>query len=104
MHSVVDGRSMTEIRMSEHHKYFGGVESQIPASSDDDNTEFSGKYSRNTVLDNLFVDTWILESGATTHMCNDSSLLDEVKTSVPNTYIHLADGTKHTIKCTSNFI
>ena len=101
MHSVVDGRSMTEIIRSKLHRYFGGMESEIPASSKEDNTEVSSKYSRNTVLDNLFVDAWILDSGASTHICNDSSLLDEVKTSVPNTYIHLADGTKHTIKCTT---
>ncbi|KAL2248611.1 UNVERIFIED_CONTAM: Retrovirus-related Pol polyprotein from transposon RE1 [Sesamum indicum] len=98
VHSVVDEKSMSELIRTELQKYFGASEAQTSSSANLNDIEFSGKISENSVLNNLDSHMWILDSGATAHMCNNSDLFDKPKLKMSDACIHLADGTRHSIK------
>ncbi|KAL0408068.1 UNVERIFIED_CONTAM: hypothetical protein Sradi_1741200 [Sesamum radiatum] len=53
---------------------------------------FAGNISAFTSLDNGFLDTWIVDTGATNHMCAHKSLLQSILTPSNPTCVHLPDG------------
>ncbi|XP_020550351.1 uncharacterized protein LOC110012144 [Sesamum indicum] len=82
----VDERTMSNLIRSEFHKLFEKLKSQGSGNIHADRK----------------CDSWIVDSGVTTHMCNNHALFDLAKPHTQNTYIHLADGSKHLIMHSGN--
>ncbi|KAL2240563.1 UNVERIFIED_CONTAM: hypothetical protein Sindi_0697500 [Sesamum indicum] len=70
----------------------GDEKQQINTHSMFDN--FSGKSSPNISCLKLSKNTWVVDSGASSHMCKDNSLFKLLHDNVKNAYVYLADGTK----------
>ncbi|KAL0427911.1 UNVERIFIED_CONTAM: Retrovirus-related Pol polyprotein from transposon RE1 [Sesamum latifolium] len=58
--------------------------------------DYAGKFLANSVLESS--KCWIVDSGATSHMCNNINMFHKTKKSKPGAYIHLADGSKQHVK------
>ncbi|KAL2246006.1 UNVERIFIED_CONTAM: Retrovirus-related Pol polyprotein from transposon RE1 [Sesamum indicum] len=100
--NTVDERAMSNLIRSEFHKLFDELKSQGSGNTHTDKFEFSGKNLEHNLLSMKNTNCWIVDSGATSHMCNNFSLFDYVKPHAESTYIHLADGSRHLIKNSGN--
>ncbi|KAL2228492.1 UNVERIFIED_CONTAM: Retrovirus-related Pol polyprotein from transposon RE1 [Sesamum indicum] len=95
--SVNDGKAISEIIRAEFHKFLGNLKPQSSALMGEGNCEFSGKCTELLNYKTGLNNSWIIDSGATAHMCNNKTSFDKIDTDVPNSYIHLADDSKHQI-------
>ncbi|KAL2230511.1 UNVERIFIED_CONTAM: Retrovirus-related Pol polyprotein from transposon RE2 [Sesamum indicum] len=89
-----DGKAISEILRTELHKFLGDLKPQSSTLMREGNLEFSGKCFELLNSETSLYDSWIIDSGATAHMCNNNALLDKINTNIPNSYIHLADNSK----------
>ncbi|KAL0430390.1 UNVERIFIED_CONTAM: Retrovirus-related Pol polyprotein from transposon RE1 [Sesamum radiatum] len=58
--------------------------------------DYAGNFLANSVLESS--KCWIVDSGATSHMCNNINIFHKIKENKPGAYIHLADGSKQHVK------
>ncbi|KAL2246003.1 UNVERIFIED_CONTAM: Retrovirus-related Pol polyprotein from transposon TNT 1-94 [Sesamum indicum] len=89
-----DGKAISEILRTELHKFLGDLKPQSSTLMREGNLEFSGKCFELLNSETSLYDSWIIDSGATAHMCNNNALFDKINTNIPNSYIHLADNSK----------
>lgn len=55
--------------------------------------EYAGTISATMIeFDNIEINSWIIDSGATTHMCNDIKQLDNISTIIHLNIVNLLDG------------
>ncbi|KAL2236191.1 UNVERIFIED_CONTAM: Retrovirus-related Pol polyprotein from transposon RE1 [Sesamum indicum] len=100
--NTVDGKAMSNLIRTEFHRLFEELRSQNTGTMQPDKYEFSGKTFEHNSLNSSKSDLWIVDSGATAHICNNHSLFDTAENYAQDTYIHLADGNKHLIKYSGN--
>ncbi|KAL2230327.1 UNVERIFIED_CONTAM: hypothetical protein Sindi_1627100 [Sesamum indicum] len=74
--NTVDERTVSELVRTEFQKLMDGLKSQKYTT---ENNDFSGKHLEHNVDECAYSNTWIIDSGATTHMCNDKSMINESK-------------------------
>ncbi|KAL2243647.1 UNVERIFIED_CONTAM: hypothetical protein Sindi_0482700 [Sesamum indicum] len=58
---------------------------------------FSGKSFQYQFLNNLAWNSWVIDSGASTHMCRSQNLLENLMITNGKTYVHLADGSRQQV-------
>ncbi|KAL0453633.1 UNVERIFIED_CONTAM: hypothetical protein Slati_1341400 [Sesamum latifolium] len=91
--NTLDEIGISEIIRNEIQRYMGDAESAVTRAKD--YQEFSDKSLAHTVQDAKSKFFWIIDSGATSHMCNDSTMFHTLNTNIANSFLRLADGTKH---------
>ncbi|KAL2252169.1 UNVERIFIED_CONTAM: Retrovirus-related Pol polyprotein from transposon RE1 [Sesamum indicum] len=99
--NAMDERTVSELIRTEFQKLIEGFKSQT-YNTNGENYDFSGKYLEHNIDEYILTNAWIIDSGATAHMCNDKSMFDKLKAPNIRNYVQLADGTKHLVKYTGN--
>ncbi|XP_011100181.1 uncharacterized protein LOC105178417 [Sesamum indicum] len=95
--NVVDVKAITEILRSEFHKFLGGLKPKTLTIRDEDSYDFSSMTAElnSSNIENL--DTWILDSGTTSHLCGNDLMFTNERTDLRDVFVHLADGTRHMV-------
>ncbi|XP_011075753.1 uncharacterized protein LOC105160183 [Sesamum indicum] len=99
---TVDGKAISEMLRMEFHKFLGELKPQTQTKCDEDRYNFSGKTTGPDTFNNKSFNTWIIDSGSTSHMCNNEHMFVNERTNLTNVYVHLADGTEHLVKKTGD--
>ncbi|KAL2237462.1 UNVERIFIED_CONTAM: hypothetical protein Sindi_0937900 [Sesamum indicum] len=65
---AVDGKAKTEMLRTEFHKFLGGLKPQTLTITDEDRYDFFGKTAEPDSFNTRNSNTWIIDSGSTSHM------------------------------------
>ncbi|KAL0404363.1 UNVERIFIED_CONTAM: hypothetical protein Sradi_2077100 [Sesamum radiatum] len=99
--NALDEEAVTELIRGEIKKLMGNIDLEILNDTRSDGLiDFAGKYALNSLFESSKF--WIIDSGATSHMCNDISIFQSTKKHKPDLYIHLADGSKQHVNTVGN--